>query len=118
MTTTDILGKIVCSDGSEHMICCEPTDAAAESAVTLKDLTATSQNFDTLQGRTIIRIAIQASDGSILTSLNLYDAGGGKTHSFYGGERVAGTGETWNLDLRGLSIPIAKGCAMKIVTND
>lgn len=119
MTTTDIQGVVQTSDGLIWHMVGEPTDAAAESVLNMRDIAGNADTVgNVLQGRTIVRIALQASDGSILTSLNIYGPGGERTHSYYGGERLASSNAIWNFDIRGIAIPVTKATTFKVVSND
>jgi len=118
MTTTDVQG-VVEADGYQYHLVGEPTDAAAESVLNIRDLTGGTGTIGSkLVGKTMTRLALQASDGSILTSANLYNGKGGRVLSVYGGERLASSEADWNIDVRGLNIFIDEGMTLKIVTND
>jgi len=118
MTTTNIVGRIRTNAGL-FTLQAEPTDAAGESELKILDLTNSLKSLkDVIYGQVITDIDIQASDGSILTSANIYGPGGVKLHSLIGGERLASSPEVWNISLHGVQIPVTESTMIKIVVND
>jgi len=112
MTTTNLHGVIETTDGGVHSIQQEPTDGAA-TALTIYDLAGTQRTLgDALFQKVIRRIAIQLSDGSILTSL-VITQNGKTTHAFYGSERIANSPDTYNLDVL-VNIPVDKTTVLTI----
>ena len=72
-------------------------------------------------GKTISRIAWQVADGSIVTSLKLYDAKNGVVSYMTGSERNKTTvknSEIYDVDVRGLAIPVTRGLVIKGNTAD
>jgi hypothetical protein len=116
MTTTNVLGVIETTDGELHMIQQEPTDGSGE-ALTIYDMAGSAKTLgDHLFGKVISRIALQLSDGSILTSL-VHTQEGRTVHAIYGGERLAGSEDVYNIDMP-VSIPVDKKTILTITTAD
>jgi len=67
--------------------------------------------------QTLQEIGVQLSDGSICTTLILYGKDGGIVCSWRGNER---TSNDWfyNVESKGLNIPLVKGMILKINTAD
>ena len=73
------------------------------------------------QSKVISRIAWQLADGSICTSLKIYDAMNGVVAYFTGSERNKTTiknDEIYDVDVRGLAIPVTRGMVIKGNTAD
>ena len=118
MATTNIQGVIETSNGGLHHVEVEPTDAAAASALTIRDLGGVKRTLgEHLNGQTITRIAIQASDGSILTQLYVTQDGR-RTRDYYAGERIANSPDVYNIDLTGIGIPVDQKTAIMIVVDE
>lgn len=116
MTTTDIVGKVVTSDGREHLVNQVVTDGTPE-ALTIQDLSGTDRNlYDHLFGKVITRIKLQASDGSILDYVQVTQDGQ-ETHYWECGERIANSPEVYNLD-EIVNIPVLKTTRINIDTAD
>jgi len=117
MTTTNISGIIETSKGDFHAEG-EPTDAAAASELQIRDISGNLKSWrDIIRGATVTRIALQASDGSILTSVAIYE-GGAVKHSYYAGERIASSQERFNIDIRGIQITVGETTQLKVVVNE
>ena len=118
MTTTNVSSIIHTSDGMLYHGEGEPTDAAAASEHNIRDIAGTSQSVkDALRGKTITRIEIQASDGSILTSFGIMK-NSQYIYFTYGGERVASSPSTTNLDIWDLNILVDETTKLMIVTDE
>lgn len=118
VTTTNLVGFLKMASGNILCLQGEPTDAAAASELNVLDVAGTSQSLkDAGRGETITRIALQASDGSILTSLGIYK-NGQYVIFHYGGERLADGPHAANLDIWDLSIPIDDTTKVMVVVND
>lgn len=116
MTTTQIVGIIETSDGEQHMVDQTVTDGTPE-ALTILDLGGSLRNvYDHLFMKTITRIALQASDGSILDYVEVTQ-NGETTHYWEAGERIANSPEVYNLDVR-TNIPVLKTTRINIDTAD
>ena len=79
------------------------------------------QLFKSTEGKVINRIAIQVADGSIITTAILYDAKSGVVARWRGSERNVTSvvhGDVYDLDVRGLAIPVTKGMVLKLNTAD
>lgn len=79
------------------------------------------QLFKSNEGKAISRLALQLADGSILTTAIIYDAKGGVVARFRGSERNVTSvvhGDAYDLDVRGLAIPVNKGTVLKLNTAD
>ncbi len=114
MTTTNVQGVIETSDGGLYDIQQEPTDGSGE-ALTIYNLAGAAKTLgDVLYGKIITRIALQLSDGSILTSL-VVTQNGRTTHAWYGGERIANSPDVYNLD-QNVVIPVDKRTIITITT--
>ena len=118
MATTNVQGIVITSDGGFHHVEVEPTDAASASALTIRDVGGVKHTWgDFLNGKVIVGMYVQLSDGSILTQL-YFTNNGEVTRDYLAGERLAGSSQNYNLILRGISEPINKTCTCMIVTND
>lgn len=118
MTTTNLNGFIKTASGKYLHLEGEPTDAAAASELQVKDLANIAVSlYNAARGETISRIALQASDGSILSSLGIYK-NGQYSHFFYGGERVANSPITSNLDIWDLNVEVDETTKLMVVVND
>ena len=119
MTTTNLVGRIRTSDGNLYVTQGEPTDAAAESEHKILDIAGSQKSLkDVILGKVITDLDIQASDGSIFTSTNIYGPGGVRLHSLLGGERIASSPEIWNISLHGVQIPVTESTIIKVVVNE
>lgn len=105
MTTTDNQVIIETSDGEYFHGYKETTDGTAAECQIRDPAGNLTSVGDLLLGKTITRIAVQCSTGSILTELYL-TKGGSKLWDYYGGERLATT-QQYNLDARGISFPVS-----------
>jgi hypothetical protein len=116
MSTTNLVGVIETTDGNVHAIQQEPTDGTPE-AVTIYDISGTARNiYDQLFGKVIRRICIQASDGSILSTLYVTQ-NGARTHDFVAGERIANGPDRSNIDVL-VNIPVNKQTRMMVDCTD
>ena len=117
MTTTNLNGVLETNKGLFHLEG-EPTDAASASELKVRDISGTSQSLkDIIRGATITRIAIQASDGSVLTSVAVYQ-NGAVVNSYYAGERIANSPERYNIDIRGIAVVVGETTQIKVVVNE
>ena len=116
MTDTDIIGKIITADGALHQIFQTVTDGTPE-ALTIYDLAGTDKNiYEYLLGKTIKRIEIQASDGSILDYVQVTQ-NGAETHYVECGERGAQAFERANLEID-VHIPVTETTRINVDTAD
>jgi len=122
MTDTNAQGYITLDNGEKlHLFGISTggvfTDGS-EAEVYVKDIAGNqSQLWKVAEGRVITEIAIQAADGSILTTCKIYSPKGGVIASWRGNERTA-SDTVYNLRVKGLAIPIFKGTIMKLNTAD
>ena len=75
------------------------------------------------EGKRIYRIALQAADGSLLTYAKIYDPKSGVVGFWRGNERNLaavhfGHENVYDLDVKGLALPVVKGLAIKLTTAD
>ena len=118
MTTTNLNGFVQTASSKYLHLQGEPTDAAAASELQVQDIAGTMQSLkDAGRGETIIRIALQACDGSILTSLGI-QKNGQYIAFYYGGERIASSTLAANLDIWDLYIPIDDTTKIMVVVNE
>jgi hypothetical protein len=116
MSTTNLLGKITLNDGEELLINQEPTDGSAENLTYQSVDGSDNEIYDNLVGKIIKRIQIQASDGSVLTYVEVKQDGK-LTHLVYAGERIANSPELYNLDVM-VAIPVTKRTRIQVKTGD
>ena len=117
MTTTDNQVIIETSDGGSYHGYKETTDLTAAECQIRDPAGNLTSVGDMLLGKTITRLAIQCSTGSILVEAYL-TKGGAKLWDYYGGERLATT-QPYNLDARGINFPVNdKNIKLYIKTND
>lgn len=118
MTTTNLNGIVTTIDGDFYHLEGEPTDAAAASELNIRDVAGTSQSMkDALRGKAISRIQLQASDGSILTSMGVMK-NGQYIIFVYGGERLASSPQAANIDVWDLNIPVDDTTKVMVVVNE
>jgi hypothetical protein len=111
MTTTDIEGLITASGRDYHVFLNGSTDGT-ETTTKILDVSNTAKDVgDHLKGKIIERIALQCSDGSILSTVILYDPTAGVVLSAVGCERTSN--QLYNIDLQNLSVPIVDGMLLK-----
>lgn len=82
---------------------------------------AQEQLYKSTEGKRIKRLAIQAADGSIITTCIIYDAKSGVVARFRGSERNVTSvvhGDVYDLNIRGLDILVTKGMVIKLNTAD
>ena len=82
---------------------------------------AQEQLFKSHEGKAISRVALQLADGSILTTCMIYDPKGGVVARWRGSERNVTSvvhGDVYDLNVRGLAIPVTKGTVIKLNTAD
>lgn len=117
MTTTDVLGRIKTSGGNLYQLFGNGFTDGNETELKIREIGGALQSLgDAIPGQTITELALQCSDGSILTTCKLYDIDAGVIASWRGNERT-----TWaftNLDVKGLAIPVRKGMVLKVNTGD
>jgi len=126
MTDTNAQGFLEFSDGSWCHLYGISTGSvftdATEAEMYVRTLGGSQETLaKSHEGKVISRIAIQAADGSIVTTCKIYDAKNGVVAFYRGNERNVTTvknGETYDIDVRGLAIPILKGTVLKLNTAD
>lgn len=121
MTSTSAQGFVVFSDGSFAHLQGISTGAAFTDGTEAEMYVRTiGGSFEQLQrsheNKVITRLALQLADGSILTTAKIYDAKNGVVANFRGVERntAACPENIYNLDVRGLAIPVLKGTTLKL----
>jgi len=122
MTSTSAQGFVEFSDGSWAHLQGISTGAAftdtTEAEMYVRTMGGSfEQIFKSFEGKVITRIAIQLADGSIITSCKIYDPKGGVVAYWRGSERNVTSvthGDVYDLNVRGLAIPIVKGTAIKL----
>ena len=104
MSTTDNQVIIETADGGYYHGYKETTDATAAECQ-IRDPAGTLISVgEVLLGKTITRLAIQCSTGSVLTAV-YFLLNGAKIWHYYGGERLA-TNQQYNLDARGIRLQV------------
>lgn len=127
MTNTSTQGFIVFSDGSwVHLF--QAIDGtvlvdATEQEVAVRNAGGSYESlWKSHTGKVISRIAYQAADGSFFTTLRIYDAQNGIVANWGPtSERNAGgvsRADVYDLDVRGLAIPVTRGMVIKANTAD
>ena len=126
MTNTSSQGFIVFNDGSwVHLFQAIDGTVLVDTAEQELAVRTPGGTYESLwkshMGKSISRIAWQVADGSFVTSLKLYDAMNGVVAYFTGSERNVTTvvnHEIYNVDVRGLAIPVTRGLVIKGDTTD
>lgn len=96
----------------------------ADSGDTTYELTSQSAgaSIGDVAGQVITGIEAQATDGSILTYLQITDSAGGQTLQVKGGERLAAGGQSTmsnvNMCALNLSILVQRGQTLNVLTLD
>ena len=126
MTDTSSQGFIEFSDGSwVHLF--QAIDGTVLVDGTEQELAVRTQGgaYESLwksnTGKVITRVAWQVADGSFVASLKIYDAMNGVVAYFTGSERNVTSVvnyEIYDVDVRGLSIPVLRGTVIKGNTTD
>ena len=128
MTDTNAQGFIVFKDGTwSHLYGISTggvfTDTT-EAEMYVRGIGGNQEQlFKSNEGRVIERIAVQVADGSLITTAILYDAKNGVVARWKGNERNLaavhkGHYNTYDLDVKGLAIPVTKGLVLKLNTAD
>ena len=126
MTDTNAQGIIDFADGSSvHMYGISTggvfTDGT-EAEMYVRTVGGSQESISkSNEGRVISRIRIQAADGSIVTTCKIYNASDGVVAFLRGSERNITTvknDEVYDINVRGLAIPIRKGTVIKLNTAD
>ena len=126
MTSTAAQGFIVFTDGSWAHLYGISTGGAftdgTEAEMYVRTLGgAQEQLFKSHEGKNIARVAVQVADGSIVTTLMIYDAKAGVVARWRGSERNITTvvhGDVYDINVRGLNIPVLKGTVIKLNAAD
>lgn len=117
MTTTDTLGYVVVS-GKKYFVFLNGGTDGSDTEIKLYDDGGTARSLgEALEGNVLQEVALQSTDGSILTTFAIYDPQGAKLHSFVGNERTA-RDLLWNLRIKGIHVRIERGTIMKVNTGD
>jgi len=118
MTTTDILG-VVQVDGREQLLFGNGLTDGSLAELKTYDDTGTARSLgEHFEGGILEKIKLQASDGSILTTVQLVDDTGGLYGSWRGNERKAASFLGWNLVVTGLDHSIKRGDIIKVNPTD
>lgn len=126
MTDTAAQGFIVFTDGSwAHLYGISTggvfTDSTEAEMYVRNSGGGQEQLFKSNDGKRIARVAIQAADGSIVTTCKIYDPKSGVVAMWRGSERNVTSvvhGDVYDLNIRGLAIPVTKGTVIKLNTAD
>jgi len=126
MTNTSSQGFIVFNDGSwVHLF--QAIDGTVLVDGTEQEIAVRTSggSYESLwksnMGKTISRVAWQLADGSLGTSLKIYDASNGVVAYFTSSERNVTSvvnEEIYDVDVRGLAIPVTRGLVIKGNTAD
>ena len=126
MTDTSSQGFIVFNDGSwAHLFQAIDGTVLVDGAEQELAVRTAGGSYESLwksnMGKSISRIAWQLADGSFAASLKLYDAQNGVVAYFTGSERNVTSvvnAEIYDIDVRGLAIPVTRGLVIKGNTAD
>jgi hypothetical protein len=116
MTTTNIVGWIETSDGQYTQVY---GDGLTDGTLAELYCYVGSQNTsigDAIPGKTITRLALAVSTGSILNVVTIYAADGSILLDTVGCETTSN--QSFGMDLQNLSVRIAKGAIMKCNPTD
>jgi len=126
MTDTAVQGFVVFKDGSwSHLF--NALDASilvdgTEEEVGVRTVGGSQESlYKSNEGKLIERVAVQLADGSIVATLRLYDAKNGIVAAWIGNERnvaAKGAHKVYDINVKGLAIPVTKGMVLKINTTD
>jgi hypothetical protein len=111
MTTTDTEGLIEANGRVYHLFQNGSTDGTETEIKVLTPAGASVSVGVHLKGQTITRLALQCSDGSILSTVILYGADAGVKLSAVGCERTSN--QLYNIDLKDLRVPVTDGDLLK-----
>lgn len=120
MTTTDVNAVAILDNGEIlHLFGNGITDATGGN-VLVRDISGvnTKNIGEFAQGRRIRTLKFHASIGSVLTYVKIYDPSGATILFARAGELDAGSRKNYNLELRGLDIPLSKGVYIFAMTAD
>jgi len=126
MTNTSVQGFVVFTDGSWcHLF--QALDGTVlvdgtEEEVGVRTIGGSQESlYKSHEGKSIARIAVQVADGSFVATLRLYDAKNGIVAGWIGNERNVGgvsRADVYDINVKGLAIPVTKGMVLKINTTD
>lgn len=116
-TTSDTVGYIKASGTKYFLFLNGSTDGNETEIKLYEDGGGTKSLGEALEGKTLEEIALQVSDGSILTTCKVYEGQGTTKLSFVGNERTA-RDLLWNLRVQNLQVPITRSMTMKINCGD
>lgn len=120
MTTTDVNGVAVLDNGEQVQLFGNGITDGTGGNVLVRDVSGvnTKNIGEYAPGRRIRTLKFHASIGSVLTYVKVYDAMGATILFARAGELDAGAFLNYNLVIRGLDIPLAKGVYIFAMTAD
>ena len=126
MTNTSTQGFIIFSDGTwAHLF--QAIDGTVLVDTAEQEIAIRTQGgaYESLwksnEGKVISRIGWQLADGSVCTTLKIYDAKNGVVVHWIGSERNVGgvsRADVYDINVSGLAIPVTRGMIIKGNTAD
>jgi len=113
---SNVLAWVHSTGGTELYALTDVIDGAATTLVTAINGQGAG---DSIWGKQITRITVQAEDGATVTNVTLTDAAGGTIYTAYGTKRGLNPGSRsnyFNLDVSGLQLPVTKGTLLQVST--
>ena len=120
MTNTDVIGSMILSDGEQVMLFGNGITDATGGHVFVRDLSGinTKDIGEYSEGKALRTLKIYVTAGSILTFIKIFDKKGATILYAPAGELDAGSRKNYNLIIRGLNIPMAKGLYLFAMTDE
>ena len=118
MTTTAVAAWVHFARQPSELYLATGTDSASASFELISESAGAS--LGDVAGQVVTGIDVQASDGSILTLIQITDSSGGQRLNVKGGERPAfqTMNGNMNLSLNNLGITVARGMTLNAQTLD
>jgi len=112
---TNALAWVTTTKGTELFSATDIPDGTSTAMTTVVN----SQSLgDNMFGSTLRTIEVQCEDDATLNKVVIFDNSGAVVFTAFGGTRngVGSSSNYWNIDVKGLGIPIGRGWAIKVDT--
>jgi hypothetical protein len=113
---TNVLAWVHSTGGTSELY--SKTDVVDATATEILNMNGQGVG-DSIWGKNITRITVQAEDGATVTSVTLLDSNSAIIYTAYGTKRGLNPGSRsnyFNLDVSGLQLPVTKGTKLMVTT--